>query len=456
MRVKAHLALQFKVTTVMVLSSKLLRLSATEVEQAITQELTDNPALENGKSYLARKLAPDPSPPGSGTLAGLSRSRTPASGTHDLDDVSEYLVAHEPSLDQLINQVRLVVPSGELDLAICLIRSLDPHGLLRTPEDELAQELNVTPERLARHIAWLHQLEPTGIGARDVCECFLLQCVDLEARGLDCGAVRQILSKAWEPFIHQRWSNVAKLTGLSRQEIDDALGFMRANLYPYPLLMMPDASEDENLLAHPDLVIQSTSRADQFSVQVPAAQAHALTINPAFQAAIHGSQSTSSELEPHEQEWIAQSVERARVFIDALEQRWSTLRRIGEFLVEYQSDFFQRGPRYLLPLTRAEVAQQLGLHESTVSRAVSDKVIQLPNGRLVELCDLFDGSLAAKEAIRELATSDEPLSDREIALRLQNESFDLSRRTIAKYREQLGLPTQGHRKRVQGIRDIHA
>jgi RNA polymerase sigma-54 factor len=216
--------------------------------------------------------------------------------------------------------------------------------------------------------------------------------------------------------------------------------------------MVPDASEDENVLAYPDLVIRPAGGVGQFSVQVPAAQARELTINPAFQAAIHGSKSTDSELEPHEQEWVAQSVERARMFIDALEQRWNTLRRIGEFLVEYQSDFFQRGPRYLLPLTRAEVAQRLGLHESTVSRAVSDKVIQLPNGRLVELSDLFDGTLAAKEAIRELVTGDEPLSDREIALRLRNQSFDLSRRTIAKYREQLGLPTQGHRKRVQDIR----
>jgi RNA polymerase sigma-54 factor len=455
MRIKAHLATQFKVTTLMVLSSKLLRLSAMEVEQAITQELTDNPALEDGKSSLARNIAPDPSPPGPGTSPGLSHSRRLAGGTHDLDDVSEYLVAHVPVLDQLINQVRLIVPPGEVDLAIYLIRSLDQHGLLRTPEDELAQELDVTPERLAQHIAWLHQLEPTGIGARNVCECFLLQCVDLEARGLDCKAVRQILSQAWEPFIHQRWPDVARLTGLSQQAIDAALGFMRDNLYPYPLQMVPDASEDENVLAYPDLVIHPAGRVGRFSVQVPAAQAHELAINPAFQMAIRGSKSTDSELEPHVQEWVAQSVERARMLIDAVEQRWTTLRRIGEFLVEYQSDFFQRGPRHLLPLTRAEVAQQLGLHESTISRAVSDKVLQLPNGRLVELCDLFDGSLAAKEAIRELATRDEPLSDREIALQLQSESFDLSRRTIAKYREQLGIPTKGHRKRVQGIRDRH-
>lgn len=456
MLIGAHLALQFKVTTQMVLSSKLLRLSATEVEQAINQELTDNPALEKGKSSQARNIAPDPSPPGSGTLAGLSRSRTLPRVTHDLDDVSEYLAAHEPLPDQLINQIRLIVPSNELDLAVSLIYSLDEHGLLSTPEDKLAQELNVTPERLAQHIAWLHQLEPTGIGARNVCECFLLQCAELETRGFDCRAAHQILSKAWEPFINQRWSAVAKLTGLSHQEIDDALRFMRDNLYPYPLLMIPDAPEDENLMTRPDLVIQHSGHTGRFSVQVPAAHRYELTVNPAFQTAIRAYSDSGPELEPREREWITSAVERARTFIDALEQRWNTLRRVGEFLVEYQSEFFQRGRRYLKPLTQAEAARQLGLHESTMSRAVCDKVIQLPNGRLIDLSDLFDGSLAAKEAIRELVvTSDEPLSDREIAVRLRSESFDLSRRTIAKYREQLGIPTQGRRKRAQNVGTSH-
>jgi RNA polymerase sigma-54 factor len=150
---------------------------------------------------------------------------------------------------------------------------------------------------------------------------------------------------------------------------------------------------------------------------------------------------------PDGRQWICQAIERARMFMAALEHRWGTLRRIGEFLVCYQADFFARGPRYLKPLTRAEVARQLGVHESTISRAVSDKIVQLPNGRLVEMSDLFDRSLAAKEAIRELlASADGPLSDGEIATKLQEASFHLARRTVAKYRSQLHMPAMGHRK----------
>jgi RNA polymerase sigma-54 factor len=311
----------------------------------------------------------------------------------------------------------------------------------------------VSPERLARHIAWLHQLEPPGIGARDIRECLLLQCTDLEARGFDCKAARQILSAAWEPFVNQRWASVAKLTGLAHQDIEAARQFMHDNLYPYPLLMVPDVADDNDQLAYPDLVIRHTDGTGRFTVEVPAAHAYQLTINPAFRMVTHTEGVTDSALVAHEHEWIAQSIERARTFIHALDQRYTTLRRIGEFLVEYQSDFLQRGPKYLRPLTRSEAARQLDLHESTLSRAVSDKVVQLPGGKLIELDDLFDGSLAAKAVLRELVNSDGTLSDRELALRLQSASFNLSRRTVAKYRAQLRIPAHGRRKPERAIKN---
>lgn len=125
-------------------------------------------------------------------------------------------------------------------------------------------------------------------------------------------------------------------------------------------------------------------------------------------------------LAPAEREWVCQAIERARHFIDALDQRRATLRRIGEFVVTWQDDFFEHGPAHLKPLTRTAVAKALGVHESTVSRAVSDKILQLPNGRLIEFSDLFDRSLAAKEAIRQLIrTSGSPFSDRAITVQLQ-------------------------------------
>ncbi|MBP1693338.1 MAG: rpoN, partial [Chloroflexi bacterium] len=134
-------------------------------------------------------------------------------------------------------------------------------------------------------------------------------------------------------------------------------------------------------------------------------------------------------------------MERARLFIASVEQRWSTLRCIGEYLLEYQRDFFERGPAALHPLTRAQLAAELGCHESTVSRAVSEKILQTPEGRLMPLATLFDATLPVKAAIQRLL-SEQPgrLSDQEIAGHLQAQGWPVARRTVAKYRSQMIVP----------------
>jgi RNA polymerase sigma-54 factor len=145
-------------------------------------------------------------------------------------------------------------------------------------------------------------------------------------------------------------------------------------------------------------------------------------------------------LPKHERLWIKIHIDQASLIIDALRQRWETLRRIGEFLIEYQMDFLNYGPLYLKPLTRVVVAQNLNIHESTVSRAVSNKLIQLPDGRLNPLSSFFDSSLAAKEAIRFLIRDNaKRLCDREIAEGLQAKGMNLSRRTVTKYRQEINL-----------------
>lgn len=127
------------------------------------------------------------------------------------------------------------------------------------------------------------------------------------------------------------------------------------------------------------------------------------------------------------------------------------MRRIMEMLLEEQKDFFLRGPRYLKPMSRASLAQALGLHESTVSRAVANKYLQLPHGRLVPLADLFDGSLSIKDRIQEMVAQEEvPLSDGEIANRLKKEGIKVARRTVAKYREEMGVLPAPLRRRAKG------
>jgi RNA polymerase sigma-54 factor len=433
---KSTFAFQTTITAQTVLAGTLLRLPAAELDAAVQRELAENPALERADPGLAPQRIPVAHRGGAHDWAGAGQER--------LERLS-----HVPTpREQLINQARLDAPAAVLDIVCCLIDALDEHGLLRAAEDTLAAELGARGDQVRAGIAWLQQLDPPGIGARDLRECFLLQCTHLAASGVDCSHVVMILQAAWDSFKEQKWGSVARQAKISPREVESALQFMRDNLYPYPLSLLDGVSDCGAALGRPDLIVRRKIDCEQatFWVEVVAAGQHHLRIDEVHQLAARRPPAGVTPLAAEEREWVCQAVEQARRFIDAVEQRAATLGRIGQYVVEHQRDYFKYGPAQLKPLTRAAVAQALGLHESTVSRAVSDKVVQLPSGRLVDFSDLFDGSLAAKEAIRRLLhTAGPQLSDRQIAAQLEAQALCISRRTVAKYRAELGMGTMGRR-----------
>ncbi len=148
------------------------------------------------------------------------------------------------------------------------------------------------------------------------------------------------------------------------------------------------------------------------------------------------------------QRYVNQHAERARFFIDCIQRRWRTLKRVAELVVDYQREFLEKGVRYLRPLTRAEVATRLNLDEGTVSRATANKYALLPNGRLIPVSDFFDGSLGVKDILRELIASEEArhrFSDDELARIMSTRGIPMARRTVTKYREEMGIPSSRER-----------
>jgi RNA polymerase sigma-54 factor len=140
--------------------------------------------------------------------------------------------------------------------------------------------------------------------------------------------------------------------------------------------------------------------------------------------------------------YIRQSSNRATFFIDCVHQRWRTLKRTATLIVNYQNDFLEKGVRYMRPLTRSEVAHHLHLDEGTVSRAIANKYALLPNGHLMPLSDFFDGSLKVKDIMRELIAFEKPgyrLSDEELTRLLAVRGIPIARRTVTKYREEMGI-----------------
>ncbi|HST86835.1 MAG TPA: hypothetical protein VLJ14_00550, partial [Ktedonobacterales bacterium] len=249
----------------------------------------------------------------------------------------------------------------------------------------------------------------------------------------------------------RRFREVAREVGETPRAVEAEWQFIRTHLHPYPTHGFdPD---DGDLAApaasiRPDVVLRR--RGDGFEAEVVERQRYDLHVNRDYLWA----RKNLNELgcANGERQHIRGYVEQAQSFIAALKQRWDTMQRVSDALIELQFDFLVHGQSALKPLTRADVARRVGLHESTVSRATDGKFALLPNGRTVPFDDFFDSSLPVKKALRELIAAEDtrrPYSDEQLARMLARRGFEIARRTIAKYREEEGiLPSRLRRSRT--------
>jgi RNA polymerase sigma-54 factor len=296
-------------------------------------------------------------------------------------------------------------------------------------------------------------MDPPGIGARGAQECLLIQLHRLR----EAGAARPLAERLVERHLHalafRHFREVGRVLGETASAVEEEWQFIRDHLHPYPTHGYdPDFGELAAPAAtiRPDVVIRE--RGGRFEAEVVERQRYELRVNREyFWARKHVVDLGCNELERRH---IRGFVEQAQTFIAALRQRWITMQRVSDTLIEMQRDFLIHGQSALKPLTRADVAQQVQLHESTVSRATDGKYVLLPNGRTISFDDFFDSSLPVKKALRELIAAENlrhPYSDEQLARMLEQRGFVIARRTIAKYRDEEGiLPSR--LRRVRGAK----
>lgn len=434
----------------LILANKLLQYSSTELGQAISQELARNPALELDESRLCPRCR-RPLPrcrcrrgerPGRYEREESWSDESPP----DVEEIAARpLLNPAPSLaDHLLHQARLQLPAHDLTLAAYLIDSLDERGFLCADAGELALELGVEREHVEQVIAVLQTLDPPGIAARDARECLLRQLEDLDRQGRGHPLAHAIIRDYWDALGRYGLAEITRAAGCSSSDVQAAIQFIRNNLYPFPAYTFwSDKHHTPPELTaappEPDVIIRARGSGAQtlYEIELPEQEAYPLRISPACAEAVREMRALPAG--EKWEEWQSLCMQ-ARLFIKSLEQRWQTLRNVARFLVDYQRPFLRHGEKRLRPLTRAALAAALGLHESTVSRAVAGKYAQLPDGRIVPMACFFDRAAPAKEALKELvAGEDRPLSDREIAARLKKQGFALSRRTVTKYRNALHI-----------------
>lgn len=344
----------------------------------------------------------------------------------------------------LRSQVRFETLSPELARVLdYLMSSLSANGWLDEPAGDLCTHLGATRKTVDKATALLQSLEPAGVGARDLRECLRLQLLRRGENGLPLTIVEHYL----EDMSRDHYNLIARETGASRTELQAACALIRS-LNPRPASGFSDRAHLPYLT--PDLVVVNFE--DHFEILTNDSYLPSLRLSGYYSRLYKESGDTQVK------DYLNGKLRQAKWVIRSVEQRRSTLMRCAQCIVDRQEPFFRHGPGHLRPMLMADVAAELEVHESTVSRAVKDKYIQCAHG-LFPLGYFFSRSLGtdgegaspeqAKQLLRELTDGEDkahPLSDQKLSQLMAERGVELSRRTVAKYRGELGIPSTAGRK----------
>jgi RNA polymerase sigma-54 factor len=438
--------------------AELLELPWAQLEERVDREVADNPALERaetsaclmcgGRSSLgARGMCWDCGGSAGPWESGVRRSERDRRGERGEGVAPGGWDAVAPvatGAEELLVDLRSTLPRGEGPIAAYLVACLDHRGLLTMSPQEAAERLGVAPDRVLAVVAAMRRLGPPGLAARNVRELLLLQLDAWEADHEPVPLVRAVVSGHLDGLAAGDLAGVAASTGATTRQVAGVLDFVREHLRPGAGIEL--SAGDPSAVLPPDVVIRP--RPDlprRFAVELTEPRRLGLSVRPIYRRlAADGAPSADDRVFDHAREQVRSATE----FLSRLERRWQTLRAVAEHVVEVQREFLAKGPVYLVPLTRADVAGELGLHESTVSRAVSGRHALLPTRKVVPLAQFVSPSAGPRELLRQLIRSESsPLSDGELAAELAVRGFPVARRTVAKYRGQLAIPSAGRRRR---------
>ncbi|NJN16485.1 MAG: RNA polymerase factor sigma-54 [Oscillochloris sp.] len=431
--------MDMRVTPALLNLAQLLMLPSMDLQQLVQQELAENPALEEIETY-EQACARCGSLVIEGVCMHCANADTVGDGPVQREEQIDPLlfVAAPQSLpESLLSDLYVSLPTEDHPVALALVGNLDDRGFLADDLEVIADLLRIPLERVQRVLAHLREIGPPGIATRDTQECMLVQIDALEAQGVTNPHARTIIAEYFEDLGAGRFRQIGRRLRISADEMEEVRNFIRRHLWPFPAqaAMFEAAPLQRTRYRTADIAI--VNREDTFVVEVLHSPRRILRLNPLYQDLARKAANLPDDEREHVREYIA----RARVFLSNLRQRESTLQRIGETIIERQDGFLRHGVRHLLPMTRAEIAAELGVHESTISRATADKTALLPNGTLLPMSEFFVVARGVQDVLRELiANEPRPLSDEELARLLGEQGHTIARRTVAKYRVLMKIP----------------
>lgn len=431
--------------------ARLLTLPAWELEQTIQEELQGNPALELTEPELCAVCG---APLVDGVCYECLRrdtemlDREERSRQQEVDEEFDplTLIASQVNLgEQLLHEVGTQIPEEDMPIARYLVGYLDDRGFLDCEPQVVAFTLNVSVEQVERVVKALQQAGPVGAAARNVKECLLLQLERLADVGSRNPLAEAIIRDHFEQLGLGQYHEIARALGVSSKEVLEARDFIRKHLRPFPV---PDLVSAESWTSTtdvpytaPDVIIhERPDEPNGFSVEVVQSRRSFLHVNPVYQRVAREIRKGNLAASEHERQHVLEHLSRAQSFLAHLRERRETLQAVAEAVVARQIPFLKHGVRHLRPLTRAEIAEATGLHQSTVSRAVADKYVLLPDRKVIPFSAFFEPSRSVKDVLQEIVESeDAPLADAELAAELSKRGYRVARRTVAKYRKRMGI-----------------
>jgi RNA polymerase sigma-54 factor len=347
----------------------------------------------------------------------------------------------------LLWQLSLTDLSGiQQDIGVQVIGNIDDDGYLEATIEELSQLTGHPPDDILGTLAIIQNFDPIGVGARDTQECLLIQA---RFQNLAGTTVEKILLQHLENLESKRYDKIAKSLSLPMEEVLAAISVIKA-FEPKPGRLYND---EETIYVSPDIYVFKVG--DDYEIVLNEDGMPKLKINNYYKELL----SNKNSLEKNTKEYIQEKLKSAAWLIKSIHQRQRTIYKVTESIVQFQRNFFEKGVTHLKPLVLRDVAEHIQMHESTISRVTTNKYVHTPQG-VFELKYFFNSAInsmegdsiaseSVKEHIKNIVKNEKknsPYSDQEIAEMLKDSNIDVARRTVAKYRETLGiLPSRKRR-----------
>jgi RNA polymerase sigma-54 factor len=460
---------------------KLLQMSKLELEEILTQEMVENPLLEE-----EQEETPEPEPAERAEVRQEEAAAPPADSaapaepppekerdSFDEIDFDSYFQdyiesAYNPrqyeeseavplentlsrpqGLPEYLNwQLSMSdAPTDVREIATYLIGNVDEDGYLRVTRDEIRAAGYTEDSEVEKALEVVRSFDPPGVCAFDLPDCLMLQ---IRALGIENPLIETIITKHWTEFLNRQYAPLCKILGVGMSELQAVLEIIK-NLEPKPGRKY---SSERTIYVEPDVAVRKIG--DEYVIQLNEDGLPKLRISAAYRRMLRGG---NGAIGSEAANYLKEKMRSAVWLIKSLDQRQRTIYKVADSIVRHQRAFLDKGIEHLRPLVLRDVANDIGMHESTVSRVVSNKYIHTPRGLFpmkyffhsgIDSADGNDvSSLSIKNKIAKLIADEDtrrPHSDARIMQRLRAEGIQIARRTVAKYREELRIPSSSQRK----------